>query len=184
MATQLEAIFKKIEKNSKQIAIESMRSAAAKAHKLAERQARECLQKYYSSYAPKRYKRTNTLIKAIKTVKPIEKTSGSSHLLKFGIIYDSNLIKGMYESNSWYHKSGDTWISRTSEDFDENSQGNGVVQSSFVLENYLNGIHPWAQNDSWSTNEVMTQLFEEKMPGYIDSLIYQEMQKAVMSFFN
>ena len=184
MATQLEAIFKKIEKNSKQIAISSMRTAAVKAHKLAERQAKECLQKYYSSYAPKRYKRTKTLAKAIRSVKPMEKTSGSNHLIKFGIIYDSNLIKGMYESNSWYHKSGDEWIPRDSEDFNKDSQGNGAVQSFFVLENYLNGIHPWVQNDSWSTREVMTELFEEKMPGYLDSLVYQAMQKAVMSFFN
>lgn len=184
MATQLDAIFKKIEKNSKQIAIEAMRDVAREAYKLSANKAKECLKNYYSSYKPKRYKRTKQLIKAIKTVKPVEKTNGGNHLIKFAIIYDSSRLVGLYHSNSWYHQSGAEWIGRDDPYFDFDSQNHGVVEPSFILSNYLEGFHPWAKVDSWSTDEVMTQFFQQELPSRVGDMIYEAMQKAVFGFLN
>ena len=84
MAKNLGDAFKQIEKQSKQIAIDAMRTVAAKAHKMAIKTAKNCLLQYYKNYRPKRYKRTNQLKKAIQTShKPQETKSGSTYSLSF-----------------------------------------------------------------------------------------------------
>lgn len=193
MANNLGAAFKQIEKQSKQMALDSMRKVAQKAHKMAIKAAKNCLRQYYQNYKPKRYKRTNQLKKAILTPKqPKETKKGSTYSLSFYIQYDSSRLKGLYSSNSWYHQSGSEWnpVMHTWDPSYIKSgvrdtsigQDNGIPESGWILNNYLQGVHPWAQTDSESTDTVMTRFFEKELPSMAGDMIYKEMQDAVIGF--
>ena len=193
MAHDLGDAFKQIEKQSKQMAINAMREAATKAHKMAIKVAKNCLNQYYKNYSPKRYKRTNQLKKAIMTSKqPKEVKSGSTYSMSFAIQYDSTKLDGLYHSNSWYHQSGNDWkpvMHTWSPDYIKNGvrdtsigQDNGMPESGWILTNYLQGIHPWAQTDAESTDTIMTRFFEKELPSKIGDMIYQEMQDAIIGF--
>lgn len=193
MANDLSAVFAQIEKQSKQMAIDAMREVANKMHKLAIKTARNCLKQYYANYKPKRYKRTNQLKKAIgASVKPKEVKRGDIYTISFFIKYDANKLKGLYYSNSWYHQSGGAWkpVMHT---WDPNyikngvrdksiGQNNGVPEPEWILNNYLQGIHPWGQTDSESTDTVMTRFFQQDIPDNAGDMIYAEMQDSIIGF--
>lgn len=193
MANDLGGAFKQIEKQSKQMAINAMREAANKAHKMAIKVAKNCLNQYYKNYSPKRYKRTNQLKKAIRaSSKPKEVKNGSTYSLSFFVQYDSTKLDGLYHSNSWYHQSGNEWkpvMHTWSPDYIKNGvrdtsigQDNGMPESGWILTNYLQGIHPWGQTDAESTDTIMTRFFEKELPSQVGDMIYQEMQDAIIGF--
>ena len=184
MATNLDAMFKKIDKNSKQTAVQAMRDVANQAFQLSTEKAKECLRNYYNNYkpGPHGYRRTYQLKKAIRLIKPVEKSKNGTYIIGFAIKYDSSRLDGLYRSNSWYHQEGSEWISRNDSRFNPKSQQHGVVESSFILDNYLHGIHPWAQTDPVSTHETMTKLIESDLPSIVGGMIYKEMQNAVLNF--
>jgi hypothetical protein len=177
-------MFKKINKNSKQMAVQVMRDVANQAFKLSTEKAKECLKDYYNNYkpGPHGYRRTYQLHKSIRLIKPVEKSKNGMYIIGFAVKYDSSRLDGLYRSNSWYHQGGGDWISRKDSRFNSSSQNNGIVESSFILENYLHGIHPWAQTDPVSTHETMTQFFQSDLPSVVGSMIYKEMQNAVLNF--
>lgn len=193
MANDLSAAFKQIEKQSKQMALNAMREVAEKARKMAVQTAKKCLVRYYKNYNPKRYKRTRQLQKAISFSKsPTQMHKGSTYSLSFYVKYDSKKLDGLYHSNSWYHQSGSEWnpvMHTWSPDYIKSGvrdtsigQNNGVPESGWILSNYLQGIHPWAQTDSESTDTVMTRFFEKELPSMAGDMIYKEMQDAIVGF--
>jgi ribosomal protein L22 len=201
MAKDLSAAFAQIEKQSKQMAIEAMREVANKMHKMAIKTAKDCLKRYYASYKPKRYKRTDQLKKAIgASAKPKEVRRGDIYTISFFIKYDANKLKGLYHSNSWYHQSGDVWkpvmltwapdhlVKGLAHDsmMDDLRRGygqnNGVPEPEWILNNYLQGIHPWGQTDAESTDTVMTRFFQQDLPNKAGDMIYAEMQDSIVGF--
>lgn len=191
MTKNLDKMFAKIEKNSKSMAIKAMDNVMQKAYKLSIKKAKSCLQEYYK-WKPKYYKRTKSLLKAIKVVAPKRKDSGKLHEIRFAIIYDSSFLDGSYTSNSWYHQSGNEWKSVAQyQTFD---QSNGVPDSGWILENYLYGIHPRyvgtpeigvvnksIQDDTITMTE-MTKFFQTELPDMIGDMINEEMQDAIFKF--
>lgn len=192
MSKDLNKMFKQIQKNSEEIAMAAMQNAAGKAFELAKMKTKSCLQNYFKR-KPKIYKRQNPspLFKAILYSAPVLKTKGDKCMITFAVRYDSSKIKGMYKSNSWYHQGGDKWISRYDEPgrFDFDSQNNGIPESGWILNNYLQGIHPgWVNgedrgwSDKESTADVMKQYFEKDLYEKAGQLIYESMQEAVIDF--
>lgn len=193
MAGDISAAFAQIERQSKQMALDAMRKVAQQAHQMAITTAKKCLARYYSSYKPKRYKRTHQLKKAIQSPrKPKETKKGSTYSLSFYIQYNSSKLQGLYHSNSWYHQSGGAWKPVmhtwnpnyiTSGVRDTNiGQDNGVPEAGWILSNYLQGIHPWGSTDSESTDTTMTRFFEKDLPSMAGDMIYKEMQDAIIGF--
>lgn len=193
MANDLNAAFAQIAKQSEKMAIDAMREVANKMHKLAIKTAKDCLKQYYASYKPKRYKRTKQLKRAIgASAKPKEVKKGDIYTISFFIRYDANKLKGLYHSNSWYHQSGGEWkpVMHT---WDKNyiksgvrdtsiGQDNGIPEPEWILNNYLQGIHPWGQDDKESTDTTMTRFFQQDLPGKAGDMIYSEMQDAIVGF--
>ena len=202
MAKDLSDAFKQIEKQSRKMAIDAMREVANKAHQMAIKTAKNCLARYYKNYNPKRYKRTKQLKKAVTaSTKPKEARKGDSYTISFFVRYDSNKLKGLYHSNSWYHQSGDKWnpvmftwapdhlVKRYAHDSgigqsirNDWGQNNGIPEPEWILNNYLQGIHPWGQTDKESTDTVMTRFFKEELPEKAGDMIYEEMQDAIIKF--
>ena len=178
MAVQgLDAAFAAIIKDCQAIAVEAVKNAAKKTQKDILKEADNYLQRYYGNYTPKRYKRTHQLKNAIKPVLE-DHSTGNGTSIEVGVEYNSGALKGYY-SNSWYHKTGTHWIGRDSGDFDFDSQNNGIPEPEWILNNFLEGIHPWAQTDSESTNSLMEEFFDVQLANRIEKYVQEELFAAI-----
>ena len=179
MAVQgLDAAFASIISDSQAIAAETIKNAAKKIQSDIIKEADDYLQRYYSNYTPKRYKRTYQLKQAIKPI--IEDRSGAGMAsIEVGVEYNSGALKGYY-SNSWYHQTGTHWIGRGSGDFDFDSQNNGIVEPEWILGNFLDGEHGGAQKDAESTDSLMRRFFDSQLPDRIEKYINEELFAAIM----
>lgn len=176
----LDAAFTSIIKDCQAIAIEAVGNAAKQVHVDIINEAESYLQKYYDNYKPKRYKRTKYLKNAITPIfeQSIGKKSAS---FEIGVEYDSSKLVGHYRSNSRYHQSGDTWISRTGSGFDFGSQNNGIPQPDWILTNFLEGEHGGYHKDSESTNSLMEEFFDVQLPKRIEQYVQNELFAAITS---
>lgn len=91
---------------------------------------------YYGDYAPQRYRRTGGLRKAFKVKAPTD-----GRRIEIDYKWNHNWLPG-YKSNSEYHQSGGTWISRYDDDFDYDSGDNGKPEKGWIFGNFMEGIHP------------------------------------------
>lgn len=172
--------FAAILKDCKSIAVEVVENAAKKTQTDIIKEADNYLQKYYSNYKPKRYKRTYQLHKAIVPIF-INRTKKSKISIEVGVEYDANMLTGAYHSNSWYHKTGTSWIGRDDGDFDFDSRNNGIPEPWWIMDNFLEGIHPWAQDDSESTNSLMREFFNTRLPEHIEQYVQEELFNAMIN---
>lgn len=176
------------------MAMDAMMSAANSAFELAKQEADKCLENYLRK-KPKIYKRRadSPLKKAVVPQEPVRlKNNSNTYRIMFGITYDSGKFKGEYESNSWYHQSGSTWVSwfNQNSSFNNDGQDNGIPDSGWILNNYLSGIHPgydrYGGNNGWvdaeKPGETMRKFFEEELPKKAGSLIYNAMHGAIIDF--
>ena len=136
------------------------------------------LQKYYTNYTPKRYNRTHRLKRAILPYWA-DKTGKNGISIEVGVQYKSSALKGAYRSNSSWHQSGDTWRSVT--DRSKFSSDNGIPEPEWILNNFLEGVHPWAQTDGESTNSLMEEFFDNELPNRINQYVQDELFAAITS---
>lgn len=192
MSQNLDKMFKQIQKNSEDLAMSAMMSAADKAFGLAINEAKSCLKNYFQR-KPKIYKRINPspLQKTVRAIRPKLTDNQGKCTISFAIIYDSSRIKGVYKSNSWWHQSGDTWVSRFDEPgkFNPDSQANGIPDAGWILDNYLKGEHPgWVNGvnrgwtDAQNTADTMKNFFEKELYEKAGQLIYDAMHGAITDF--
>lgn len=176
----IDAVFAAILKDCQAVATEAVKNAAKKTQNDIVKEAHNYLRKYYNNYRPKRYKRTYQLKNSII---PILKDRSSRDIISIevGVEYNSSKLSGLYKSNSWYHQTGTHWIERKSGDFDFDSQNNGIPQPEWILNNFLEGIHPWAQNDTESTQSLMVDFFDRKLPNHIEEYVKNELFNAIIS---
>lgn len=116
---------------------------------------KKMIQFYLDSYTPTMYKRkkNSPLFLAYKTK---SKLVDDGTMVEVGVIDSGVDLTGMYESKSYYHQDGDDWRSVseihniTGKQYrlqmenlrDEYGVDNGIVQGSWILENFESGIHP------------------------------------------
>lgn len=175
----LDAAFDAIIKDCQAVAVEAVKSAAKKAQADIVKEAESYLQKYYTNYPkPKRYKRTHRLERAILPYWA-DKTGKNGISIEVGVQYKSSALKGAYRSNSFWHQSGDTWRSVT--DRSKFSSDNGIPEPEWIMNNFLEGVHPWAQTDGESTNSLMEDFFEKTLPDHIDQYISESLFTAITS---
>ena len=178
MAVQgFDDVFAAIIQDCQAIAAEAVKNAAIKTQKDILKEADDYLQRYYSNYKPKRYKRTYQLKNAIKPIIKDHSTSKGISI-EVGVEYNAGALKNYY-SNSWYHQTGTHWIGKDSGDFDFDSQNNGIPEPAWILNNFLEGIHPWAQTDGESTNSLMEDFFDVQLPNRIGQYVQEELFAAI-----
>ena len=176
----IDAVFDEIIKDCQAVATEAVKNAVKKVQDDVIKEAESYLQKYYDNYHPKRYKRTYQLQKSITPV--LEDHSSSSGIsIEVGVEYDSSKLKGAYHSNSRWHQSGDIWRSVT--DKSKFSSDNGIPEPEWIMNNFLEGIHPWAQTDNESTDLLMKKFFDTQLPERINQYVQNELFNAITSRF-
>ena len=180
----IDDVFAEILKDSRAIAVEVIESSAKNAQINFLLKARSLVDKYYDNYTPRYYKRTNQLKKSIVPVFEGKTKKGSPEVtIRVGVEYDSTLLEGLYHSSSRFHQSGDTW--KPVQDYSEENfrSDYGVPEPGWILDNFLKGYHPWAQNDGESTNKLMKKFVEKEIDdilnGYIQSALMDALQKRL-----
>lgn len=103
---------------------EAMKYAAQKAKDDIEWKAKSCLYEYYENYEPSIYERTDSLIESFVPYMNVTRV-GLEIIADVGMGYDFSRLEGVYSGSKKYTP----------------------VDGRWVLENYLNGIHPATDGD-------------------------------------
>jgi hypothetical protein len=172
----IDAAFASIIKDCQTVAMEAVKNAAKKTQKDILKEADDYLQRYYNNYKPKKYKRTYQLQKAITPVVEDHSTNKSISI-EVGVEYDSSVLKGAYKSNSRWHQSGSAWKPVTN--YTNFSADNGIPEPEWIMNNFLEGVHPWAQDDGESTNSLMEEFFDVQLAGRIEKYVQEELFAAI-----
>lgn len=188
-ATNINQIFKQIKEDFVEISKNAAKSAANKAQKDIREKADQFIKEYYG-YQPKVYKRRKKALYKLIKDHYVEVESAKGIMIEFGVIYDPSQIEGMHTSNSWWHQSGGTWISRRNdmENFDFKSQNNGVPGAEFITSNFLDGIHYIDEYGNaieygGSPDEKMQKFFDGELESKIKSYISSALLSAVGEYF-
>lgn len=188
-STNIDKIFRQIEKDYIKLAKEAAQKAANKAQKEIRQKADQFIDEYYDEYAPYYYKRTYSLYKLVEDVYE-ESQSKNGIAIEFGVKYNSSNIKGAHKSNSWYHKSGAHWIPRSSGNFDFDSSNNGMPEASWITEKFLSGQHPSGKigDDGGieafgSPDDKMQQFFDGELTDKLTSYMNDAILSAVKTYF-
>ena len=174
----IDAVFAAIINDCQTIAVEAVKNAANKAQTDILQEAKSYLQKYYSNYIPKYYKRTYHLQNAITPVFEDRSTSKTISI-EVGVEYDSSKLKGHYKSNSRFHQSGDVWKIVT--DHSHVTGDNGIPEPEWIMGNFLEGIHPWGQTDTESTQSLMEDFFNAQLPSRINQYVQESLFGSITS---
>lgn len=155
MAESLYSILMNMANNPK-VLREATKKAQPKIRKDYDKNVRKAMVQYYlDSYEPKSYKRIepSPLFSAYKTK---SKLVQGGTMVEVAVERTKVDIGDNYSSSSYYHQDGDAWNSVSAihnmtgkqymmniEDLrDQYGESNGVVQGSWVLENFEAGKHP------------------------------------------
>lgn len=155
-----------IVKGYKKAAVVAADKASKKTAEFIYNEALSCLQKYYYSYTdvlhrPKRYERTDQLKNSF--VKHSMIKSGNNNIIcEIGVIYDHTKLDGLYDRGH-----------------DEGYSGNWTPpDSSWIVNNYLDGIHPTTNGATSSDNVVYTPVKgfnpSNRMDYVVGTLAYEE----------
>ena len=128
----LKTAMKDLEKNYKEVLKEAVQYATKEAEKDIHKKALSCLEEYYANYDPTSYTRIDGLGHAFLPYKSVK--SDGSHIIGIaGVEYFSDMLDYMYQSGS--EKYGAKRKANGSLDY-------GRPDSAWVIDNYLDGIHP------------------------------------------
>ena len=165
-------LFDDIVRDFKSIATSAVIGAASRIRTDIINEANSCLQMYYKNYTPRSYKRQYNLHKAIVPV--FENNSNKGRIsYTVGVQYSPWKLEGLYKSHSRFHQSGDTW--KSVKDHSRLTTDNGIPEPAWILDNFLEGVHPGAQDDAQSTNTLMQDFFDNQLPRRIEEYVQQEL---------
>lgn len=183
-ATNLDEIFSQIEKDFVELSKNAAKKAANKAQNDIREKADKFIGEYYASYSPKIYKRKYALYKLVQNYYK-ERETGKGLKIEFGIKYNPSKMGYIHKSNSWWHQSGNEWISMWDDyrGFNFYGQDNGIPSPLWITENFIEGWHPWGQQDGQSPDEKMQRFFDNELEGLIVGYMNTALLDAVATYF-
>ncbi len=98
-ATNIDDVFKKIEKDFVELSKNAARNAATKAQKDIAEKADKFIKEYYDSYKTKWYRRKYHLYKLVQKYYREDKLKHGI-MIEFGVEYSSSKIRGLHKSYS------------------------------------------------------------------------------------
>lgn len=188
-ATNIDEVFKKIEKDFVELSKTAARNAATKAQKDIAEKADKFIKEYYDSYKPKWYKRKYHLYKLVQKYYQ-ERQLKKGIVIEFGVEYSSSKIRGLHKSYSDWHQRGGEWKSRASSGFNLDTGDNGIPEPEWITENFLEGIHPSGKlgdnvgiRDAQSPDEKMQKFFNRELEDLISTYISKYLLDSVKYYF-
>lgn len=124
-------VLQELKKDYKAVLLKAVQQATDTACEDVYKFSMTILERYYENYMPSSYDRTDNLWRAAIPIAKVE-DMGDVIIGTFGIEYDPSVLDGVYDGSKTYEHPDGSW----------------------VLENYLMGIHP-ATNGSRDPNTVV-----------------------------
>ena len=189
-STNIDEIFRQIEKDFVGLAKEAAKEAANRAQKDVKQKADQFITEYYDEYSPLAYhNRKKALYKLVERIYE-ESETADGIMIEFGVRYNSSNIIGVHKSNSWYRQTGTRWIPRLSGDFDFDSANNGIPEAPWITEKFLSGIHPsgligddGGTKVGKSPDEKMQDFFNKELDDKLQSYMTDALLHAVKKYF-
>ena len=151
----LNTAIKELKKNYKQVLKEAVQYATEEAQKDVYTRALTCLEEYYASYDPSSYDRSDSLRHAFLPYMNVE--SNNDYIIStVGIEYNAGVLEA-YAGSSY-----------------DASRKYGRVDASWVIDNYLDGIHPTTDGSSIAGEAVYLEIVDQisptqKMDNYLEN---------------
>lgn len=162
---KLNDAIEEVVKGYKKAATVAAAKASEKTAEFIYAEALSCLEQYYYSYTanlhrPKRYERTNQLRESF-VKHSIIKSSKKDIICEAGVIYDYTRLDGRYDRAH-----------------DENYKGSwSPPDSSWIVDNYLDGIHPTTNGATSSEDVIYTPVVgynpSNRMDWVLEGLAYK-----------
>lgn len=153
----LSIAIKELKKNYKQVLKEAVQYATEEARKDVHTRALTCLEEYYASYDPSSYNRSDSLRHAFLPYMNIK--SNSDYIIStVGVEYNADALEA-YAGTSY-----------------NASRKYGRADASWIINNYLDGIHPTTDGSSIAGEAVYTEIIDaisptQKMDKYLDNYV-------------
>jgi hypothetical protein len=187
-ATNIDEVFKQIEKDFVELSKTAARNAATKAQKDIAEKADKFIGEYYE-YDAKWYKKSRkyALYKLVKKYYQEMKTK-KGIMIEFGVQYSPSQIRGIHKSYSPYHQSGNKWISRNDSRFKWDGSDNGIPEPEWITENFLEGIHYVYEDgrkiqDAQSPDEKMQRFFDKELGNLVMTYMNRYLLDSVRYYF-
>ena len=190
-ATNIDEVFKKIEKDFVELSKTAARNAATKAQKDIAEKADKFIDEYYASYKPSWYNRKKHLYKLVQKYYQ-ERQLKRGIVIEFGVQYTPSKIRGLHKSYSPYHKGGSRWVSRMrdADGFHFDAGDNGIPEAEWITEKFLEGIHPSGKlgdedgiQDAQSPDEKMQHFFDKELSDLVMTYMNRYLLDSVGYYF-
>jgi hypothetical protein len=155
----IEEILQELKDDYKSVLLKAVNKATDVACEDVYKVSMSLLDRYYDSYIPSIYERTDSLYKATVPIAEVE-DRGDVIISTFGIEYDASVLE-KYADDSYY---------------DSSAKYNGV-DTSWVIENFLSGIHPATNGSSDPDTVVYTPWYDKQSPDHFLKKYLQWYQK-------
>lgn len=181
-ATNIDEVFSRIEKDFIELSKNAARAAANKAQEDIKKKADQFISEYYN-YKPVWYnRRKKALYKLVQRhYKEIQKNDGI--IIEFGVKYDPSQIEGIHRSYSKMHQTGSKWFGRDDEGFKWESHNNGIPEAEWITDQFIEGIHPWAQTDPKSPDDKMQHFFNTKLENLVNTYMNKALLDSIKDYF-
>ena len=156
----LDAAIKELKKNYKKVLKEAVQYATEEAQKDVYTKALICLEEYYANYDPSSYDRTNSLRRAFVPYSNIK--GNNTHVVStVGVEYNTSLLTTYVVGSNDYGN----------RDVDRNKVI--IPIEEWIMDNYLDGIHPTTNGSSVVGQAVYTKIIDnisptQKMDDYLE----------------
>ena len=152
----LETAINELRKNYRRVLREAVQYATEEAEKDVHRKALSCLEEYYDNYIPNSYERSDSLKHSFLPYKSV-KSNGHYLISTVGIEYNSDALEAYAPSA-----------------YNASKKYDGRVDTEWVINNYLEGIHPTTDGSRVPGEAVYMPMLDyvsptKKMGDYLNS---------------
>lgn len=190
--TNIDEVFKQIEKDFVELSKTAARNAATKAQRDIQKKADQFIDEYYASYKPVWYHRKKKALYKLVEKYYKEEPNKNGIKIEFGVKYIPEKISGIHRSYSPYHQGGGAWISRASDadSFNFNSGSNGIPDAEWIANKFIEGIHPSGKlgdddgfRDARSPDTKMQNFFDKELPDLVMTYMNKYLLSLVKYYF-
>ena len=173
--TNVEYHLNEIFKNVDKIVEDTVKEAGKKARVDMKNEAKKIVKHYYDEYPERKFEPSYSLYRSFESY---DRTRNG--VINVGVEFMSSRIDGMHESNSRWHKEGWPWQSIDWKNGGpEEGKQYGAVESSFIMNNFWEGIHPKTLGNKYTgftyypikKGKSPEELFSEDVESYMEDTL-------------
>lgn len=142
----LESAINELRENYRKVLRQAVQYATEEAEKDVHQRALSCLEEYYSNYEPNSYNRSDSLRHAFLPYKSV-KSNGHYLISTVGIEYNASALEAYAPSS-----------------YNASKKYDGRVDTEWVIDNYLEGIHPTTNGSKIPENVEYIPIYDSESP--------------------